>query len=181
MANQGVPVAQNAYQSVVMKSYANAWTPYVRTFNRYFAGPPGPIVDAEVGSLGAPCLYPLGPRNKGARFFPVGGNAVVVTRTAGGAGYVVGDTITMQPINGGRPIVVKVATAPAGVVGLVDVIDPGSGLVAGGAGVNALQTTGITVVQASTSGAGVGATFVGPGQGAFAAIGWPGPQPNPTA
>src|ERR1700682_5529129 len=98
MATFNAPAGQMAYQSVIMKSYAAAWTPYVRTSNRYFAGPTGAILSAQSGLVGAPALLRFD-----GHFVPSGGDIMFVSVTAGGAGYVVGDTITMVPINGGRP------------------------------------------------------------------------------
>jgi hypothetical protein len=181
MPTLGQPVGQNAYQSVVMKNYANAWNPFVRTVNRYCAGPNGTIAGTATGTLGSPAMMPFGGGRRRA-FFAVGGNTELVLVTAGGTGYTNGDTITMAPINGGRPIVVKVTgTGGGGAVTQLIVVDPGSGLVAGGSGVNVVSTTGITVVQASSSGGGTGATFVGPTQGAVPITGFNGPVPNPAA
>jgi hypothetical protein len=180
MPTTGQPVAQSAYQSIAMQKYSNAWTPMVRTANRYFGGPIAAQADAQVGTLGAPVQMPMG-GGKRRLYIPVGGNCIQVTVTSGGAGYAVNDLITMQAINGGRPVVVKVTAAPAGVLSTVDFIDPGSGLVAGGSGVNVISSTWITLVQASTTGAGAGATFVGPAKGALPCTGWTYPVPNPNA
>jgi len=69
-----------------------------------------------------------------------------VAVTAGGTGYVVGDTLTL-PANTG-PVILKVTTAAGGVISAVTISNPGSATKPGPAG-----------AQSVTGGAGTGATF----------------------
>lgn len=119
-----------------------------------------PITTAVTGGnpttwLGAPIKF----RVQIDQFYPVAAAAVV----AGGTGYAVGDEITLAsnaagavPI--GAPVVLVVATAPAGVVGTVTVKNQilGSAAPLGGS-YFAVQSG--TIAQGSTTGAGSGATF----------------------
>lgn len=73
----------------------------------------------------------------------------IVTKSAGGSGYAVGDTITLAGGTTAKPAVVKVVQVNAGAVSIVDVLDAGE--------YTALPTSPAS--QASTSGAGTGATF----------------------
>ena len=93
------------------------------------------------------------------QFYPVTGAVVA----AGGTGYVVGDLITLAsgaagvaPI--GAPAVLRVVTAPGGVVATVAVVNQVAGsAVASGGSYFAAQTN--PVAQGSTTGVGTGATF----------------------
>lgn len=119
-----------------------------------------PITTAVTG--GAPSTWLGGPiRFKVAsdEFYPVTAAAVA----AGGTGYAVGDEITLaetpegeDPI--GAPVVLRVLTAPAGVVATVEVVAQieGSSPAQGGS-YFATQTN--PVEQSSTTGSGSGATF----------------------
>ncbi len=119
-----------------------------------------PITTAITGNvpqtwLGGPIVFKVGIDT----FRPVTAAAVV----AGGTGYAVGDQITLAsgtasnpPI--GAPVVLNVLTAPAGVVGTVEVVAQvlGSSPAAGGS-YFAVQSG--TIAQGSTTGSGSGATF----------------------
>lgn len=92
-------------------------------------------------------------------FYPVTAAAVV----AGGTGYAVGDIITLPigPITSppiGAPVQLRVVTAPAGVVGTVDVVNVIAGSATPQGGSYFAPQTG-TIAQASTTGSGIGATF----------------------
>lgn len=119
-----------------------------------------PITTAVTGGapstwLGAPIRFKIGIDS----FRPVTAAAVV----AGGTGYVVGDEITLEggadgvaPI--GAPVVLRVLTAPAGVVATVSIVNQvlGSDPAVGGSYFN-VQTG--TIPQDTTTGVGSGATF----------------------
>lgn len=92
-------------------------------------------------------------------FYPVIAAAVV----AGGTGYAVGDIITLPigpstspPI--GAPVQLRVLTAPAGVLGTVEVVNVIAGEATPKGGSYFAPQAG-TIAQASTTGAGIGATF----------------------
>lgn len=92
-------------------------------------------------------------------FYPVTAAAVV----AGGTGYAVGDIITLPagPITSppiGAPVQLRVATAPAGIIATVSVVNviAGESTPVGGS-YFAVQTG--TIAQDTTTGAGTGATF----------------------
>lgn len=119
-----------------------------------------PITTAVTG--GAPSLWngtPIRFKTAIDRFTPVTGATVA----AGGTGYAVGDEITLAsgdstavPI--GAPAVLRVLTAPAGVVATVEVVAQviDSSPAAGGSYFS--QQTN-PVAQGSTTGVGTGATF----------------------
>lgn len=155
------PVGQNAYQAVVMQAYVAAWTPYVRTVNRYCSGPSGANrnVGGNLSGTEQSCM-PQAPVRCGRRlgFVPVGGAAVGVG-FSGGSGYAQGDFVTFAPVNGGRPIVAKITAVTGGAPSKVIVIDPGSGLLGGGTGVSSLTEQTASLNQASTTGVGTGATW----------------------
>jgi hypothetical protein len=92
-------------------------------------------------------------------FYPVTAAAVV----AGGTGYAVGDIITLPigpttsaPI--GAPVQLRVATAPAGVVATVTVVNVIMGETTPKGGSYFAPQTG-TIAQDTTTGSGTGATF----------------------
>ena len=92
-------------------------------------------------------------------FYPVTAAAVV----AGGTGYAVGDIITLPlgpttspPI--GAPVQLRVATAPAGVVATVSVVNVIAGEASPKGGSYFAPQTG-TIAQDTTTGLGTGATF----------------------
>lgn len=92
-------------------------------------------------------------------FYPVTAAAVV----AGGTGYAVGDIITLPlgPITAapiGAPVQLRVLTAPAGVVGTVDVVNVIIGSAAPQGGSYFAPQLG-TIAQDTTTGSGTGATF----------------------
>lgn len=119
-----------------------------------------PITTAITGGAsslwnGAPVRFKIGVDS----FRPVTAAAVV----AGGTGHAVGDQITLPsgdptvaPI--GAPVVLRVATAPAGVVATVTVVAqvPDSSPAAGG---SYFGVQSGTIAQGSTTGSGTGATF----------------------
>ncbi len=119
-----------------------------------------PITTAVTGAapstwLGGPIRFKIGVDS----FRPVTAAAVV----AGGSGYAVGDRITLPigptssaPI--GAPVILQVATAPAGVVGTVTIVAQviDSSPAAGGS-YFAVQSG--TIAQDTTTGSGTGATF----------------------
>lgn len=119
-----------------------------------------PITTAVTG--GAPAFWAGQPvKFKVAidQFYPVTAAAVV----AGGAGYAVGDLITLPlgpttspPI--GAPVILKVATLAGSAVATVTVVNSilGSLLPAGG---SYFAPQAGTIAQGSTTGAGLGATF----------------------
>jgi hypothetical protein len=92
-------------------------------------------------------------------FYPVTAAAVV----AGGAGYAVGDIITLPtgavgtaPI--GAPAQLRVTTAPGGIISAVSVVNVIIGSATPQGGSYFARQTG-TIAQASTTGVGAGATF----------------------
>lgn len=92
-------------------------------------------------------------------FYPVTAAAV----DAGGTGYAVGDIITLPagatdvaPI--GAPVQLRVATAPAGVVGTVTVVNQIAGSATPQGGSYFAPQTG-TIAQDTTTGSGTGAAF----------------------
>jgi hypothetical protein len=110
---------------------------------------------AAVGWSGPPVRFKVGVDE----FYPVTAAAVV----AGGTGYAVGDIITLPlgpttsaPI--GAPVQLRVLTAPAGVVGTVDVVNVILGQSPSHGGSYFAPQTG-TIAQDTTTGVGVGATF----------------------
>jgi len=176
MSILNVPTGQLAYQAIVMKQYAQAWTPYVRTVNRYMAGYTGLIQNGPI--TGVIDVMPQMAQRCGRRLssVPVGGAASQVTST-GGAGYVLNEVVTMAPINGGRSVVVKVIGVSGGAPNNWQVIDPGSGMTAGGTGVSNLTSQTAALTQLSTTGVGTGASWI-----AAVGIGWGnGPLPRPDA
>lgn len=93
------------------------------------------------------------------KFYPVTAAAVV----AGGTGYAVGDIITLPigptdepPI--GAPVQLRVATAPAGVISAVTVVNQIAGSATPLGGSYFAPQTG-TIAQDTTTGSGTGATF----------------------
>lgn len=85
------------------------------------------------------------------------------TVVAGGTGYAVGDLITLVGTTAGSvpigaPVVLKVATAPAGVVATVTVVNQVLGEATPLGGSYFLPQSG-TIAQGSTTGSGTGATF----------------------
>lgn len=157
MAIYNTPVGQNAYQQVFAQKFANAWNPFVKTANRYSAGPSNTSVAA-----GENYAMPHMPQRLGGcrvAYLPVGGTAVLVGNGGGGTGYVIGDFVTMAPVNGGRPVIVKILAVSAGNPTSIQIIDPGSGLLGGGTGVNATTVQTASLNQASTTGVGTGATW----------------------
>lgn len=121
-----------------------------------------PITTAATGGasawwLGPPVIFKV----TVDEFYPVTAAAVV----AGGAGYAVGDIITLPlgpttsaPI--GAPVQLQVVTAPAGVVATVAVVNVVMGQAAAsplGGSYFAPQTG--TIAQDTTTGSGTGATF----------------------
>jgi hypothetical protein len=177
MSIAGSPIGQIAYQTVLMKNYAAAWNPYVRTTNRYCSGPTGAQANSQTGDLVAmPQRAIRCARN--IFWFPTGGAALQVTNVGvTGNNYVIGDLVTMAPINGGRPVIVAVRSLTGSAPNLIEVIDPGSGMTGGGTGVSAPTSQTAALTQASTTGIGTGATWQ-----ALLGIGWGlGPQPRPNA
>lgn len=67
--------------------------------------------------------------------------AVSATVSAGGTGYTAGDQLTVSGGTSSRPAIFQVATAPAGVVGTVTLVDPGDYTTTPG---NPASTTGGT-------------------------------------
>ena len=93
------------------------------------------------------------------QFYPVTAAAVV----AGGTGYAVGDIITLPlgPVSSppiGAPVQLQVVTAPAGVLATVSVVNVIQGSATAQGGSYFTPQSG-TIAQASSSGAGTGATF----------------------
>lgn len=176
MSNSQAPVWQLAYQGIFAKQYAAAFLPYVRTANRYASGPSGDQQNTQGGIIETTMWMPwsMGMRR---RLWPVGGNVGSFVSSTGGSGYVANEVVTFAPINGGRPVVVKVVTVSAGAPTAWSVIDPGSGMTGGADGTNRLspsQTAALT--QASTTGVGTGATWT-----AFVAVGLGLMAPRPAA
>ncbi len=185
MSNPGVPVGQNAYQNSFVAGYGAAMAPMAQTSNRYSGGSAAfaIAVGGDSGPIGG---YPqrIGRRTywrpgMGGTGAGGTGGANAVTSTVG-TGYAVSDIVTFNPVNRGRPIVVKILTAPAGVPGSWLVLDPGSGLPLAAEGKNLLSPTNPFVVLTQN-----GLSVPGGGSGsvwhAFPGFGWPLGQPNPLA
>jgi|ERR1700682_6291173 len=176
MSNPGTPVGQDAYQASFIHGYANAFRAFQQTANRYggtsaaynnaingMIAPPGPIV-RRMG--------------RHTRWVPGSGAiASVGMGVAGGTGYVANEVVTMAPLNGGRPVVVRVLTVTAGAPATMLILDQGGGALAGSDGTNRTTSQTAVLTQASTTGVGTGATWT-----AFLlGFGWGAPQPNPLA
>lgn len=119
-----------------------------------------PITTAVTGGasttwLGPPIRYEVATDE----FYPVTAAAVA----AGGAGYVVGELITLAGTSSGdvpigAPVVLRVLTAPAGVVATVEVVNQIAGQTDPHGG-SYFATQANPVAQGSSTGAGTGATF----------------------
>lgn len=172
MSNPGVPVGQDAYQAILVTKYSAALRPFAQTANRYGGG--STAWNLINGMFGPPSPVPMGP----GRWMFGAGQAVALPSTitsAGGAGYVIGDLVTFVSVNGGRPIVGKVLSVAGGNPTGLTILDQGSGLIAGGNGVNSSAGPGnLVIAQASTSGVGIAGVWT---IGVFS-FGWLFPQPN---
>jgi hypothetical protein len=180
MSNPGVPVGQLAYQAIFATKYQNAVRCFQQTANRYGGG--SLVFNSLANSTNPVCAYPVGSSRR-RRFALMGGQvaaeAAVIT-SAGATGFVVNDTVTFAPVNGGRSIVVKVTAVTAGNPTAVTVLDQGGGISAGANGQNNLAgeiPANLVLTQQSTSG--VGVTGVWTLQGFGMAFGWVYPMPNP--
>ena len=169
MSAAGTWVGDLAYQGVLAAKFSVALKGFAQTANRYALGLAAYTVSEPASGSGT--MSGIGGRTSMAR--PGLGAANTVTSTAG-TGFVVGDTITFAPVNGGRPIVVRVVTAPGGVPGSLIVIDGGNGLIVGNEGTNNnVAPAGTVLTVASTSGVGVGGVFT-----AHPGFGWAPIAPN---
>jgi hypothetical protein len=165
------PVGQDAYQAILMQRYAAAWNPFVKTVNRYTAGPSNNVSQ----NLALPQM----PQRRGRMWggVPVAGCAMLLGNSGGGVNYVVNDLVTFAPVNGGRSIVGKVLAVTGGNPTSIQILDPGSGLLGGGTGVSATTAQTAALTQLSTTGIGSGATW-----SATIGVGWgQGPIPRPDA
>lgn len=168
------PSYQLAYQASFMKGYAAALRPFTQTCNRYGGGPSGDQRNSQGGTVEM-SLWTAWSQGRHRRLAAVGGNAVFVSST-GGSGYAANDLVTFAPVNGGRPIVVKVVSVSSGAPTLLSIVDPGGGLLGGGAGTNQPGTSPTaTLTQASTTGSGTGATWT---VDIAAGLGLPAPMPG---
>jgi hypothetical protein len=161
------PQIQMAYQAVLQTDMQAAWKPYAQTANRYGAGTTaqGPYTPAIANSIDGPVCR-IGRIGRMVQVIAVGGQCALIEST-GGSGYVANDTVTFAPLNGGRPVKIKITHVTAGAPDAWQILDPGSGFVAGGDGKNNYFSTGplplLALNQASTSGVGTGATWSGAG------------------
>lgn len=176
MSISGAPAFQLAYQGTFQKGYAAAIRPYTQTANRYGSGPSGDQRNSQGGTIEA-TQWVTWRHGRHARLSAIGGNVGSFVTSTGGSGYAANDLVTFAPINGGRPIVVKVVSVSSGAPTLLSVVDPGGGMTGGADGTNrpgTSQTAALT--QASTTGVGTGATWT-----AQVAVGLGLPAPMPSA
>jgi hypothetical protein len=161
MAVVGAPAGKIAYQFTLLENYANAWAPFVKTANRYSAGPIG---NAGAGNIYAPAWRMLR-QGRRAAGMPVGGNVgFVVNFSSPGTGFAVGDTVTFTT----HGVTARITGATGGAATAIAILSGGSGL---------FLSPQEVLVQATTSGAGAGlAITVAP-----AASGFQYGQPNPQA
>jgi hypothetical protein len=182
MSTPAQPVGQLAYQGSFVKNYGNAMRCFAQTANRYGGG--SAAFENVANSTNPVDCYPMRAR-KAIRVVPVGGQVSmnIILTSAGATGFVANDLVTFVGVNNGRPIVVKVTHVTAGNPDAFTLIDPGSGLVGGGSGLNEGGGSGppanVVLTQASTTG--VGVTGVWTLNGACIPYGWVFPQPNPAA
>lgn len=182
MANPGLPVGQLAYQAVIAASYGAALRAYASASNKYGGGSNAWNLDQNAGNA------PPGPvhvrRGRHGRFVPWAGQVSSgpnVITASGGSGYAANDLVTFQSVTHNRPIVIKITSVdgggnPTGTVA----VDQGGGIPAGSNGKNSASGgfTTQTLTQASTTGAGTGATW----SLVIGSFGWQYPGvPNPLA
>jgi hypothetical protein len=180
MSTNGQPVGQIAYQAVAVASYGAALRAFAGTANRYGGGsaawnaaqnagifPPGPIP------------HRVGRRSFWLAYAGQAPSGVAVVSSAGGSGYAANDLVTFVSLTHNRPIVIKVTAVDGGGNPTATlVVDQGGGVPAGGNGKNtSAGGASQTLTQASTTGAGTGATWTL----ATTSFGWQYPQPNPLA